>query len=127
VLPKSNRLVSTYDYRRVLGSKRRYHTPLFTLVVAFSRSDQHPPRFGFVCSKKIDKRAVVRNKVRRWLQHSAREVYNRIPNGFDLIFLAKKPIVNSSYAQIVAQLNQVLSKISFDRPRMDRSSSTPLR
>jgi ribonuclease P protein component len=47
------------------------------------------PRFAFIISTKIDKRATVRNRMRRVLSESVRHVLNTT-NPIDGIFIAKK-------------------------------------
>jgi len=49
-------------------------------------------RFGFVVSKKVDKRAVVRNKIKRILRSFVQENLKNIRPGFDFLFVSKKVI-----------------------------------
>ena len=47
------------------------------------------PRFSFIVSTKIDKRATRRNRMRRVMSESVRHIINTIPP-MDGIFIAKK-------------------------------------
>ena len=112
MLPKENRLTDDYDFRRVKRLGKSYHCPLFKLSVA-RRKTVGSSRFGFVISKKIDKRAVVRNRIKRLLRQAVRENLEKIPEGFDIVFVVRPNIVGKSYEEINIEFNKVLSKVSF--------------
>ncbi|MBU4016049.1 ribonuclease P protein component, partial [Patescibacteria group bacterium] len=44
-------------------------------------------RFGFVIGKKIDKRAVVRNRTKRVMRSCIEEMLPKIENGYDMLFI----------------------------------------
>lgn len=114
MLPKENRLVEPYDFRRVGRLGRRYQSPFFSLTVA-PQKQTAPPRFGFVVSTRIDKRAAVRNRIKRLLREAVHARLDSIPNGFDLVFATRPNIKGKSYEEVCSAVNQVLSKISFAR------------
>ena len=47
------------------------------------------PRFGFIISNKIDKRATRRNKIKRYLRNAARAVLKDIKPGTDVVVIVK--------------------------------------
>ena len=112
MLPKENRLTDDYDFRRVKRLGKSYHCPLFKLSLA-QRKIEGPSRFGFVISKKIDKRATVRNGIKRLLRRAARERLEKIPEGFDIVLVVRPKIVDKSYEEVSAEVDKVLSKVSF--------------
>lgn len=122
MLPRENRLVDDYDFRRVRRVGKAYHRPFFVLTVA-----RHPPkvgdekaepsRFGFVISKKFDKRATVRNRTKRLLREAIRNHLEEIPAGFDIVFFVRPAIKGKTYERISAEVDKVLSEVSFARPR----------
>ncbi len=69
-------------------------------------------RFGFIVSKKISKKAVVRNKVKRRLRESVRLKLKNgsIKNGFDAIILTRPPIVDKSFVEIDEVVSKLLGK-----------------
>lgn len=69
---------------------RSLENPFFTLRIAENNLSYN--RFRFVVSKKVDKRAVVRNKIRRKFNECIRSLWEEIKTGFDLIFYIKKSI-----------------------------------
>lgn len=112
MLSKENRLTDDYDFRRVKRLGKTYHCPLFKLTTAPQKRIGQP-RFGFVISTKIDKRATVRNRIKRLLREAVRASLSKIPNGFDLVFVVRPQVVGKSYEEISATVDQVLSKVSF--------------
>lgn len=113
MLPKENRLTDDYDFRRVKRLGKIYHSPIFSLTVA-PRKISGPSRFGFVISTKIDKRATVRNRIKRLLREAVRKQLEKTPNGFDLVFVVRPRIVGKSYEEVGAEVDKVLSKVSFN-------------
>jgi len=112
MLPKENRLIDDYDFRRVKRLGKSYHCPLFKLTVAPQKISA-APRFGFVISTKIDKRATVRNRINRLLRQAIRERLGKISEGLDLVFVVRPKIIGKNYEEVSTEVDQVLSKISF--------------
>ena len=50
-------------------------------------------RFGFLISKKIDKRAVVRNRAKRIIRSCIEENLKNIKQGYDFLFILNKNII----------------------------------
>lgn len=106
------------QYRHML--KRRYrliargnkkqarvvHTPFFTLRV--TQNTLSITRFGFVVSKKIDKRAVIRNSVKRKIRSCIEEMRDTIKPGRDLLFFTKKAAVEEERKIILSRIEIVL-------------------
>jgi ribonuclease P protein component len=113
MLPKENRLTDDYDFRRVKRLGRNYHSSLFKLGVARRKKEGQASRFGFVISTKIDKRAAVRNRIKRLLREAIRQRLEKIPAGFDFVFVVRPKIVGKNYEEVSAEVDRVLSKISF--------------
>jgi len=51
-------------------------------------------KFGFIISKKISKKAVVRNKIKRLVAEEVRKNLDKFESGFRGIFLIKKGIID---------------------------------
>ena len=76
---------------------------------AYSVSDL---KIGFVVSTKIDKRAVVRNRLRRKMREVVRLLLKdkKLRSGFMVLFMAKKEMVGKEYAEIGKSVVEVLRK-----------------
>lgn len=112
MLPKENRLTDDYDFRRVKRLGKNYHCPFFKLSVV-RRKVSGPPRFGFVISTKVDKRATVRNRIKRLLRETVRASLSKVPDGFDFVFVVRPKIVGKSYEEVRFEVDKILSKVSF--------------
>ncbi len=97
---------------RLIGrlSKRSniFSTPYFNLKLAQNSLPQS--RFGFIVSKKIDKRAAVRNRIKRILRSCAEENLESIKGGYDFAFVLKSPIVGENRTVICESVNVLLKE-----------------
>lgn len=89
-------------------AQRSFKTPFFVLRIA--ENDLGYNRFGFVVSKKVDKRAVIRNKVKRMLRGEIELKFEEIKKGFDILFMLNKEIVNATKDEIGEVLYNLLKK-----------------
>ncbi len=68
-------------------------------------------RYGFVVSKKIDKRATVRNKLKRQLRACVEEIHQTLSQGHDLLFIIKPESKKQTSGEIKEQLHVIMQKI----------------
>ena len=85
--------------------KNVFHSPSFT--VRYGKNDKGL-RVAVVVSKRVDKRATVRNKIKRRILDSIRKNI-KAEEPFDLIFYVKKNILNSK--DLEKEVNQAVAKI----------------
>lgn len=64
-------------------------------------------RFGFSVSKRVGK-AVVRNRVRRRVREAVRLRQSGIVAGYDVVFVARGPVVQATYLQIEGSIDRLL-------------------
>ena len=116
MLKKQNRITENKDYLNIFKTVRPMHTEHFAFRIAKRNPNfktlnpkQIPnsnvknsenlqptnynltPRFGFVISNKIDKRATRRNALKRRIRAVIEENLSQIPEGIDLVVQIKKP------------------------------------
>lgn len=75
MLPASNRLKRKKDFERVFRNGRKFNAGCLSFRTA--ENGLKTSRFGFIFGKKVSKRAVIRNKVRRRLQEAVKK---RLPS-----------------------------------------------
>jgi len=68
-------------------------------------------KFGIVVSKKISKKAVERNRIRRKIYKEAGEILGKIKGGLSVIFLVKKAILEASDEEIGKEVKRSLENI----------------
>ncbi len=96
------------DFDRVRNQGQARSTPLCVVIVA--RSAGGPARIGVVAGKRIGS-AVKRNRAKRLLREGVRALYPSIAPSWDIILLARSPILDVKSTQVTAQLEQVLRKL----------------
>lgn len=72
----------------------------------------HELQFAFVVGVKIDKRAVVRNRLKRQMREVVRLLLkeNKIQPGFFIMLMAKKEMIGMEYAKIEQDITAALRR-----------------
>lgn len=112
MLPKKHRLPLRTDLVHVQEKGKIFQGKLFSLLISRQESvdRSQPSRFGFIISTKIHKRATKRNRARRLLIEAIRPFLSEIRPGFDVIFLAKKAIVEKQLVEIKKEVEKLFKK-----------------
>ena len=100
------RLSSPTAFRSVFSTGRSYASGSVVLYVA-KRAEGGPTRAGFVVSRKIGG-AVARNRAKRLLREVLRLESNKVPEGLDLVVIARPSIAGASYQTVAADVRSVL-------------------
>ncbi len=66
-------------------------------------------RFGFSVNTRIGG-AVIRNRIKRRLREAVRLQIDLIQPGWDIVFIAKRPILKAEYAQMAAACARLLRR-----------------
>jgi len=92
MLKKINRITSKKEFDEVkrVGTIKQF--PFFGLI-SLTKTDADR-KFGFIISKKISKKAVVRNKIKRLIAQEVQNNLDKFEDGFRGIFLIKKNIID---------------------------------
>jgi len=106
-LSKQHRLPLRTELRRIKKEGKIIQGKFFSLLLA---KCHQPSRFAFIVSKKIHKRAVKRNRIRRLLAESVRSFLTNIKPDFDIVFLTKKAIVDQGFDQIKNEVEKIFKK-----------------
>jgi ribonuclease P protein component len=67
-------------------------------------------RFAFVVRKSVDKRAVVRNRVRRLFRSCIEDLYKDIHPGYDMLFFLERGIIDKQQADLCKELQIFLQQ-----------------
>ena len=108
MLAKKFRLSNKKDFERLHKNGKFFGNNFLAIKVA--KNDLEISRFGFAIGKKISKKAVIRNKVRRRLQENIRIKMPKIKPGFDIIFFAREEIGKKDYWEIDKEINKIFEK-----------------
>lgn len=88
-----------------------FSTPNFILKV--KKNGLTVNRFGIVVSKKIDKRAVERNKIKRMFRKTLMDLNKEMASGHDILFIVGPGIINKTAEQVSFAIKEVLEKKAF--------------
>lgn len=104
--PRAARVRTKADYARVFEQARRTSHPLLTLH--WQRTDA-PSRLGLAVSRKVDARAVVRNRIKRTLRDSFRRLRAQLAGG-DYVVVARGGAASAAPAQLAEAFVQALRR-----------------
>ena len=104
MLKKQNRLGKTIKKTKGVT----FTSPLLNLKI--SDNEEHVSRFRFVISKKISKKAVVRNRIKRILSKIIEEDLEKIKKGKNIIFILKKEIKQEEKEEIKKAIKAILAR-----------------
>jgi len=110
--PKSRRLKSNRQFKRVITNGLRVSDGLFTLYMA--DNDCGHPRLGISVGKSYGS-AVVRNRLKRMLREVFRQNVDVIPSGFDYVLIASTQSLQKTRAS--GRSKKFSEKISFEHAR----------
>ena len=108
MLSLKNRLKKEKDFQKVFNYGRTVASDIIS--IRFLDNKIQEIRVGFIVSKKISKKAVVRNKIKRILREQTRKKINNMKKKFDLIITAKGKILNLKSEEIGISLEKLLKR-----------------
>jgi len=108
MLPRKCRLTKDKHFIRVARYGRRAYSS--ELDLRWIKNNQPYSRWGIVVSLKVDKKSVVRNKIKRRLRAILREKINFLTYGWDVIVIAKQRVKELDYFQLQNIFLKILSK-----------------
>lgn len=109
MLRKINRIRKKKDFATVFGNSKTFRSAL--LVFKAAKNNLGVDRFGFIVSKKVSKRAVDRNKVKRRLTEAIRSEAEAMKAGTDLILVALPGIEKKEFFEIKEAVGAALAKM----------------
>lgn len=91
-----------------LTKAKSFSTPYFNLKVA--KNNSQVSHFAFVVSKRVDKRATVRNKLKRKMRSIIEDLFDRIEKGHDFVFYPKPKAIGEGRNNIFKDIQNLLIK-----------------
>ncbi len=107
LFPKGKRLLTRFDYDRVFKRSKKIHNTHFILLVHYTThsEEKQQHRLGLIVSKKVDKTAVGRNRIKRLVRESFRIRTELLPA--DYVLIAKPLCQHSNNAEILTSLDNL--------------------
>ena len=116
MLKKQYRLKSRRAFKATYNNNHSVANNIIVLYIGHKRDDKNcPTRVGFVVSKKVHKRAVVRNRVKRQMRESIRLLIQKNNLNVEyqsLIFMARSAILEKSNTEIKNSIEDLYRKVA---------------
>jgi ribonuclease P protein component len=109
--PRTARLLVPADFKACFGSGLRLAARYFRAHYLFAER----PRLGLAVSRKVDRRAVVRNRIKRTARDSFRSARGGLPP-VDLVLLARHEAAQASAEELQADLASLWRRLAALKP-----------
>lgn len=114
-LPKIHRLKKREDFRAVYEQGIRRYSPHLTLVALYSPEQQNiaipsTTKIGISISKKVSKKAVVRNRIRRQIRSAMTSNLWLMSSGWKIIIVVKPKAIQCKYEHFLRELKELLKQ-----------------
>lgn len=116
MLPKQYRLKKRSAFKATYKVKHSTHSGGVTLFAGILKKEDYPTKAGFVVSKKVHKRAVKRNRLKRLMRESYRQLLkeNNLGNSqqfMSLVFVGSDRALGKSFLEIKSSIQKTLEKL----------------
>ena len=108
MLPKLNRIRKKRDFEIIFKNGKGFKNGFLAMRVINNNLPES--RFGFVISKKVSQKAVVRNKIKRRISEAIRLDLERIKKGVDIVFITFSGIKKHNFSETKELVKNILKK-----------------
>jgi ribonuclease P protein component len=113
--PKQRRLRKRREFVGVQQRGRKIHLDDVLVLYTFTARGR-PSRLGVTVSRKVGN-AVHRNRVKRLVREVWRRSQRFLPEGYDMVIIAKRSATSTTYARLVRQLLQLPRRLGHGSAR----------
>ncbi len=116
MLPKQYRLKKRLAFKATYKVKNSSHSGGVTLFAGVLKKEETPTKVGFVVSKKVHKRAVKRNRLKRLMRESYRLLLKNGELGnsqkyLSLIFIGTENALGKKFDEIYSSIKKLVERI----------------
>lgn len=109
MLARKFRLRKNSDFQKLYKKGRRFTSP--NLAFYYLPTNLENSQIGFVVSKKVSKKSVVRNKLRRRLSAVVEDNFLKIPRTIKAAFLIRNDFSDIKPTDLQKEVNELINKI----------------
>ncbi len=114
MLPKDYRLKKRSAFTATYKTGKTLHKDGITVFIGKEKPNEYPTKIGFVVSKKIHKRAVKRNRIKRLMRESYRLLIKEgavSDKYISLIFVASSKLLNMNFKEVDNAMRKLVYKL----------------
>ena len=114
MLPKNYRLKKRSAFNATYKTGKSLHKDGVTLFIGKEKQNNYPTKVGFVVRKKIHKRAVKRNRIKRLMRESYRLLIKEgaISDKYmSIIFVASSKLLGKSFQEVSDAIRKLVYKL----------------
>jgi len=114
MLPKEYRLKKRSAFKATYKTGTTFHIGGITMFCGKKKDNEFPTKVGFVVSKKIHKRAVRRNRIKRLMRESYRlRIKERelSTQYMSIIFVASAKLLGKDFKYVSSTINKLADKL----------------
>ena len=108
MLPQVNRLKKEKDFEKLFKNGKSFKNNFLVLKIA--QNNLKESRFGFIISKKVSKKAILRNKIKRRLRSIIWQNIRDIKKGMDVALIIFPDLGKTNFLETKEILNTLLKK-----------------
>jgi len=101
------RLTRSTDFKRVRREGKSYAHPLVVLIAL--KNETSVTQVGVAAGRSVGN-AVKRNRAKRLIRAAARDLYPQIASGWNIVLIARAPIIQTKMPQVRAALQNLLQR-----------------
>ncbi|MGY4688216.1 ribonuclease P protein component [Salibacterium sp. K-3] len=106
-MKKAYRIKKNHEFSRIFEKGKSSANRQFVIYVMDNKENDHF-RAGLTVSRKMGN-AVMRNRIKRLLREALREINGQLEDGKDYIIIARKPVADMHYTEIIKSLKHVMN------------------
>ena len=110
MLKKENRIVKRTEFLKIKETGTIKQSPFFGLAYLIDKENVEN-KIGFIISKKVSKKAVTRNKIRRQISEIIYNLVDDLPKGFIGIFLVRSNILDIEMKSLQIEIEKVFENV----------------
>lgn len=108
-LPRTARLLRPADFAALRAEAKRLSTRYFR--IEYRARAQAPARLGMAVSRRVSKKAVVRNRIRRVIREEFRLHRANLPH-VDMLLIARSAAVDGTNEQLRSELDSIWQRLA---------------